>query len=589
MRMNWRVKILLSAVLLAICLYPTKPSVAGCGCMDLVLVVDDTGSMGGAIGDVQTQLVQVVNVAEYVSGGDLRIGLITFPDDNVVLNVPFTTNFSNVISAVQGLVATNGNGEAESSDEALQYAITGAADASCTVSNLTGLPFGSFRPSCVKIAVLITDAHPGECADTFTPGVSDVHAHQVALDAKNAGVKIASIYVPTTGEQADIKAIMEDYATTSGGVFAEPQSNGDGTGDSILDIVATCGIPATQSATRNSRFWFTHGFASGSNCVTLLNAILINGSVMNLGFLHLPTANRNADNVIDANDTLIETLSFYYRSASVTGEAGGTQNLKAKGSKVCKARKQLATELIAATANVRLLQANPANASYKSGGIVTNFPSDLLTQARVTLTGYDPKAMASMTALLKKFNGSGVTNNYPSGLAECSVQKASLLRSIARDPTTQDTCPGNNNSCGAAAVVMFPNSSQPYASAVFSQSVNLNAYTNNMPTPTCGGSGRDAVWKILPDVGTSNRQFTVSTAGSNFGTMISVWTGSCGTSTNSTLGGSNGLTQVSCAVNTVGLQGAQLSFTTDGHNSFFIVGQGASGQFGKLKLKITSP
>jgi hypothetical protein len=33
----------------------------------------------------------------------------------------------------------------------------------------------------------------------------------------------------------------------------------------------------------------------------------------------------------------------------------------------------------------------------------------------------------------------------------------------------------------------------------------------------------------------------------------------------------------------------QLSFTTDGTNNFFIGGEGPSGQYGKLKLRITSP
>lgn len=589
-RMNRVSKILIPTVLLAVSLYLARPSFAGCGCMDIALIVDDTGSMGGAIADVQAQLVQVINVAEYVSGGDLRMGLITFPSDNVVLNVPFTTDFTNVQAAVQGLVASGGAGEPESSDEALQYAITGAADPSCTVSNVTGLPFGSFRSGCVKIAVLITDAHPGECADTFTPGVSDVHAHQVAVDAQNAGVKIAAVYVPDSGEQADIKAIMEDYATTSGGAFIEPQANGDGTGDGIADIVATCGVPPTQSATRNSRFWFTHGYSSDPNCVTLLNGILINGSVLDLGFLTLPTANRTADNAVNGTDAFIEALSFYWNSVRVTGEPGGTQHARAAGSKVCKARKQLATELIAAIANIRLLQANPTNSFYRSGGTVTNFPPDLLTQARTALDGFDPRAMVSMTALLKKFNSSGATNNFPTGLEECSAQKASVLRSLARDPTTQDTCPGKNNSCGAATVVVFPNSTNLFGSAVYSQTVNLGSYTNNMPSPTCGSGGRDAVWQILPDVGTSNRQFTVSTAGSNFSTMLAVWSGSCGGGgSNSTTGGSNSLTQVNCAVNSVGLEGAQLSFTTDGINKFFIVGEGPAGQYGKLKLRITSP
>lgn len=597
MRMNRIAKIVTPTLLLVVSVYFARPSFAGCGPMDIALVVDDTGSMGVALTDISSTLVQVINVGEYVSGSDLRIGLITFSNpltEGIYVNVPFTTNYSNVTAAVQGLVAANGGNEPQASAEALQYLVTGTTEVGCTNVFVTGAPMGSFRPNAVKIAVLVTDAHPDDCNNSFTAGVSDVHAHQVAVDCLNAGVKIVSVYVPdleSGGEHADIKAIMEDYATTSGGVFVESQPDGSGTGDGIARAVATCGVPPTQSATRNSRFWSTHGYSSGSNCVTLLNSILINGGVLDLGFLTLPTANRNADNVIDGNDAFIEALSFYWKSVNLTGENGGTQSAKDSGSKVCKARKQLAAELISAEANVHLLQANPTNSFYNTGSTVTNFPPDLLAQAESTLAGFDTGAMASMTALLMKFNNSGVTNNFPAGLEECSPQKGSQLRKIARDPTTQDTCPGNNDSCGGATVVSFPNSTNEFASAVFSQTINIGGYTNNMPAPTCGTGGRDAVWQILPNVGTSNRQFTVSTAGSNFNTMLSVWTGSCGggSSSNLTAGGSNGLNQVSCAVNSVGLEGAQLSFTTDGSNTFFIVGEGPAGEYGKLKIRITSP
>jgi len=598
MRMNRGVKILMPAVLLAIVLYSASPSFALCGPMDIALIVDDTGSMGVALTDIQSTLVQVINVGEYVSGGDLRIGLVTFSNpltEGIYVNVPFTTNYSNVTAAVQGLVAANGGNEPQASAEALQYVVTGTTDPGCTNVYVTGAPMGSFRTNAVKIAVLVTDAHPDSCNNLFTPGVSDVHAHQVAIDCLNAGVKIVSVYVPdldSGGEHADIKAIMEDYATTSGGVFVESQPDGSGTGDGIASAVATCGVPPTQSATRNAAFWFTHAYyldPGSSNCVSLLNAILINGGIMNIGFLTLPTANYTASNVINADDALMEALSFYWKNLNVTGEDGGTQNAKDAGSMVCKARKQLAVQLIAATANVHLLQANPTNSFYGTGASQTNFPADLLQQARTALAGYDTGVMATQRVLLTLFNSSGVTNNFPSGLEECSPQKSSQLRSISRDPTTQDTCPGNNDSCAGATVVIFPNSSNPFASAIYSQSVNLNAYTNNMPSPTCGSGGPDAVWRILPSVGTSNRQFTVSTAGSNFSTMLSVWTGACGASSNTVSGGSNGLNQVTCAVNSIGLLGATLTFNTDGSNTFFIVVEGPAGQYGKLKLTITSP
>jgi hypothetical protein len=585
-------KVLVPMVFVAAMAFPAARAFAGCGCMDVAFVIDDTGSMGGAISNVQAQILQIINIADYVSGGDLQTGLITFPNDNVVINVPLTTDLAAVETAIQGLVAAGGGAEPESSDEALQYAITGAADPSCIVSNAVtdsvvsnGVPsvFGTLRTNCVKIAVLVTDAHPGECADVFIPGFSDVHAHSVAVAAANAGVRIASIYVPDSGEDPVIKAIMEDYATTSGGAFYETAANADDLADGISAIVAQCGtIGPEPNATRNSRFWFTHAFEPGSSCVSLLDAILINGSAIDLGFLTLPTASHTADVVPGANDALIEALSFYWRGVGVTGESGGTQSQKLPGSSLCRYRKQLAVELIAATANVHLLNTQPANVTYSTGTTTTNFPSDLLGQASTALAGADPSAMVSMTALLRLFNNSGLTNNYPAGLVECSPQSSGTLRALSRDPTTQTSCPGVNNSCQTATTVFFStNAANPFASAVFRQSVSTVGFRTDMPVPPCSGLGGapNAVWQIPPSLGVSNRQFTASTSG-NINTIVSVWSGTCSTPVAVTNG---------CANSQFNAVGASVSFTTDGINTFFVVGEGQAGTYGKLQMKITSP
>ena len=555
-----------------------------CGCMDIALVIDDSGSMGGAIDNVKAELPAIITTAQAASGSDLRIGVVSFPgigltNDGVLVRLPFTSDTVLITNAVQGLSASGGNGEPESSDAALQFVVDGTTDTGCTISNA---PLGSFRSGCLKIAVLITDAHPGGCHDTFTVGVDDVHASVVADAAAAAGVLVSSIYVPTGIENAEIKAIMQNYADISGGVFVETAGDGTGAGEGISDIVATCGSTGTNEViTRTSRFWFTHAFSSDTTCVTLLKAIQLNGGRLNLGFVSLPVANRTADSVTDSNDALIEALSLFWRSTAKTGEDGGTQNRKLKGSGLCKARKELAVELTAAIANIRLLHAKPSNATYFDGVSVTNFPANLLQQARTAASSDDINTVRAMTPLLQKFNSSGLTNDFPAGLVECSVQKSKDLKKLSRDPTTQITCPGVNTSCDSAESVAFPNSGDPFARAVFARSVNLSKSTNDtVQSASCGIGGRDATWQVKPAVGTNGRQFTVATDGSNFDTMISVWTGGC-----------SNLTQVvgACANNVVGVGGEHLSFTTDGTNTFRIVVEGASGNFGQLKLKITSP
>ena len=329
--------------------------------------------------------------------------------------------------------------------------------------------------------------------------------------------------------------------------------------------------------TRPSRFWFTHQESSDTNCVTLRRGIDANCGVMNLGFITLPNGFSNGDNVEDSEDATLEALGLYWKSTGFTGEIGGTQSSRSKASGVCVKRKQLAVELIAAIANVQLFGTQPGQVSYVNAHTNVTFAANLIDQARQVAAGEDPVAITSMTALLKKFNSGGETNNFPDGLVECSATSTKVLKSLARDPTTQATCPGVNNSCAAAATVAFPSSAGSFSSAVFTKSVNLSSFTNAFPSPTCGTGGPDACWKILPDVGVANRSFTVTASKANFDSMISVWEGNC-----------SNLVAVSCT-NNLGITDETLNFRTDGVNTFFIVVEGSAGNIGKLKLTITSP
>lgn len=359
---------------------------------------------------------------------------------------------------------------------------------------------------------------------------------------------------------------------------------GDHNLDSSVFIQAGSLRSATTAirSTRTSRYWFSHSDYPDPTCASLSNAMVkimnVNCGVVPLGFLNLPQGFRNSDNVKDAADAEIEGLGLYYRSTKFTGEPGGTQSQKSKSSSLCILRKQLAPELIAAEANTEYLATDPSLLSYRSGGTNVTFPADLINQALNVAAGADSTAFVTMTALLRAFNASGQTNNFPTGIVECSVVKSGTLKKLSRDPTTQNTCPGVNNSCGAAEMVAFPSSAGSFSSAVFTKSINLSGFTNSFQSPTCGLGGQDAVWQISPTVGVNGRSFTVSTAGSNFDTMLSVWFGTC-----------SNLTQVACTNAVAGSGGEIISFRTDGTNTFFIVGEGATGQFGKLKVRITSP
>jgi hypothetical protein len=351
---------------------------------------------------------------------------------------------------------------------------------------------------------------------------------------------------------------------------------GDGWGNPIGAVLAGLDVTlssssSTQCITRTSRFWFTHGSGTDPSCVDLLDAIRNNGGMLNLGFITLPTT-YYAGSSLTATDALIEALGLYWRSASRTGDDNGTQNARKSASLLCRARKLLAVELIAATANVSLFGTEPSNCTYVNGGTITNFPVDLLAQAQSAAAGEDVAACTNMTGLLQLFNLSGATNDFPTGLYECAAGRKSGLKKSSRDPTTKLNCPGLNDQCETAEAI---------TSLPFTRSVDLRRYSDTFPAPFCvtnsgAGGGRNAVWKLSPPFAAMGRQFAAETGGSNFATMLSVWRGTC-----------SNLVNISCSVNCgVSQQACLPPFTTDGTNTYYIVAEGVSGQYGRLKFKL---
>jgi uncharacterized protein YegL len=241
-------RIALIALTASLCLAsPLPPSRSGvtaqavCGPMDVVFVVDDTGSMGPAINNVKAGLQPIINTIETASGGDYRLALVTFKDDITVRATFAANNAATNEPIIMGLFAGGGNGEPEASDEALNTVVNGLA-ATGRPQNVDFTP--GFRPGALKLVILITDARPAGFDDDFTAGVDDVNAHARALEALGKGIKISAIFVShsfANPPDATAQAVMQDYATTTGGEFLVANPDGTGTSDAINDIIANCG------------------------------------------------------------------------------------------------------------------------------------------------------------------------------------------------------------------------------------------------------------------------------------------------------------------------------------------------------------
>ena len=434
--------------------------------------------------------------------------------------------------------------------------------------------------------------------DTVTPvAINNVNNGYSSGTSTGPCVNCA-FYIDNTGGRLNtqldgLTVVLPMIAPVNPGVVNHMKIAIADAGDQRLDSAVFIQAGSLKSGTpkcitRTARFWFTHVGTNDPSCVTLnaalQNALNVGCDAVDLGFISLPTLPRYGNVTERTELAVIEALGLYCRSNGRTGEPGGTQGSGLSASTLCRARKQLAIELIAATANNVLLGTDPSTCTYFNGVTTTNFPPDLLDQARAAAAGVDAVQAATMTALLQKFNKSGLASDFPLGLVECSPAKSSAVRKLSRDPTTQISCPGINNSCDSAEAVVFTMNTNPFAPASFSRTVSLTPnflnVTNALPTPSCAVGGPGAVWKITPDVGAAGRQFTVKTFGSNLDTVLQVLSGTC----SNLVAVTNG-----CSDNVSPFLQSQVSFRTDGSNIFYIVPEGVGGVVGKLKLRVTSP
>jgi hypothetical protein len=226
-----------------------------CGPMDVVFVVDDTGSMGGAIANVKAGIASIANDVVLASGGDYQMGLVSFKD-NVQTDVDLAPGNQAAIQAgITALSASGGAGGPEASDAALDTVVNGTSAGSD--AGPCNQPFNSvgFRAGAVKIAVMLTDNLPGGCNDSFT-AVDVANAARVANDSAGANILISAIY-NASSPSATVAGIMTNYAATTGGVYVNTPSNGDGTAAAIEGIIAACGSGANECPLSQG-YWKNH-------------------------------------------------------------------------------------------------------------------------------------------------------------------------------------------------------------------------------------------------------------------------------------------------------------------------------------------
>lgn len=128
------------------------------GLVDIVVVFDDTGSMGGEIDTLQSEVTGLTSDVED-EGVDARYALVSFKDE-VEIDQDFT-DASTFQAAVNDLDESGGGDRLEDNLDAIAV---GTGDASPD----EGSPLSSFRSGAQRVLIDITDqaAHPASAAET---------------------------------------------------------------------------------------------------------------------------------------------------------------------------------------------------------------------------------------------------------------------------------------------------------------------------------------------------------------------------------------------------------------------------------------
>jgi hypothetical protein len=296
-------------------------------------------------------------------------------------------------------------------DHTVYYRITvkNNSDAGVTLGNIT-----------VVDPILVGCDIAGQVPATLASGATFTVECEVALNCSNLINGVLTNTVTVAGEVVAVDGVP-CITDKDGKVVAD---------SSTCWAVVECKGGACIS--RTIGYWFTHWRQPDAQCATLEAAIKANGNKLDLGYMCLSGT---------TDEVLSQALGMFWSKRNSTSTGRGTS--------ICRARKQLAIQLIGAIANTALLGTDPSNCSYTSNDMVKWFPSDLISQAQKAAACGDIGEITKWAGLLGAFNESGDNADLPEGWYPCKADPRGAKMFMV-DPTTKETC-GNTDFCGGTA------------------------------------------------------------------------------------------------------------------------------------------
>lgn len=184
--------------------------------MDVVFLIDYTGSMGSYINAVKTNVLSIVNTIIAESGNDYRLGLVLFDETSTSANFSYntSTNYTS-LPASQRYINVNSSARRKQAITAMEVMSNQNQSSFSTQLNkintssfpigsgaggpepggigyeqiLNGIA-GSFRTNVAKLVVLITDALPGGDDDTYTQAIDGPYLQGLAATGLQENVQV---------------------------------------------------------------------------------------------------------------------------------------------------------------------------------------------------------------------------------------------------------------------------------------------------------------------------------------------------------------------------------------------------------------
>lgn len=242
--------------LLAAFIVPLPPSAAApgslaldeypCAPLDIVFLLDTTGSMRPAIENVQSEVVDVVSDIDAVSGGGYRVGVVNFSDEGITVDAAFSPrNADAAKAAISALKVPSGGGQTspEMWDEALASIVENRSAADVSALKGAGQQEGDFgvgwRPEAEKIVVLVADSSPGGFDQEYQKKDLD-RAFAVAVKAKTKGIRIATIMVPHEYRGEGAESFLRAVADLSASSYQATLPDASNLAEGLRLNVKTC-------------------------------------------------------------------------------------------------------------------------------------------------------------------------------------------------------------------------------------------------------------------------------------------------------------------------------------------------------------